>query len=123
MFSVFCFTNVLKYNEPFLLKLLTVSSLRIRQRIFAKRVFCSGVNEEDDETDEGMNGADQVGSSGMPPVPNQPGKTRHKSHHFNRKKHKLLANKPQDFQVLSYFDYFSCITTNTNLIWDSGMFP
>uniref|UniRef100_A0A3P9PXD5 Myoferlin n=1 Tax=Poecilia reticulata TaxID=8081 RepID=A0A3P9PXD5_POERE len=56
-------------------------------------------NEEDGDTEDIMDGAGQVGSSGMPPSPNQPGKPTHKLHRLNRKRHKVLANKPQDFQI------------------------
>ncbi|MEQ2276259.1 hypothetical protein XENORESO_016523 [Xenotaenia resolanae] len=46
-----------------------------------------------------MDGAGQVGSSGTSPSANQPGKPSHKSHRFSRKRHNILANKPQDFQI------------------------
>ncbi|XP_027862277.1 myoferlin [Xiphophorus couchianus] len=59
----------------------------------------AGDNEEDDETQDVMDGAGQVGSSGMPPLPNQPGKPSHKSHRLSRKRNRVLANKPQDFQI------------------------
>ncbi|PWA26023.1 hypothetical protein CCH79_00001684 [Gambusia affinis] len=59
----------------------------------------AGDNEEEDETQDAMDGAGQVGSSGMLPSPDQPGKPTQKFHRLSRKRHKVLGNKPQDFQI------------------------
>ncbi|XP_012735941.2 myoferlin [Fundulus heteroclitus] len=59
----------------------------------------AGDNEDEDEGEEVMEIAGQVGSSGIPPSTNQPGKPSHKSHRFSRNRRKILANKPQDFQI------------------------
>lgn len=63
-----------------------------------------------DDTDEGeadVEGGGQGGSPGAPTSRNQPGKPSHKSVRLSRKRHRALANKPQDFQVLSEF-WFLC---------------
>ncbi|KAM4591429.1 myoferlin [Odontesthes bonariensis] len=58
-----------------------------------------GGSEEDDEADGDMDGGSKVGSPGAPVSPNQPAKPRHKSLRLSRKRHRALANKPQDFQI------------------------
>ncbi|XP_041803959.1 myoferlin [Chelmon rostratus] len=55
-----------------------------------------------DDTDEGeadVEGGGQGGSPGAPTSRNQPGKPSHKSVRLSRKRHRALANKPQDFQI------------------------
>uniref|UniRef100_A0A669BFG0 Myoferlin n=1 Tax=Oreochromis niloticus TaxID=8128 RepID=A0A669BFG0_ORENI len=55
----------------------------------------------DDEGDEGeadTDGGGQGGGSGAPTLPGHPGKSR-QSIHLRRKRHRALANKPQDFQI------------------------
>lgn len=57
--------------------------------------------EEADEGDADMDAGDHVGSPAGPAgTPVQPGKASHKPLRIGRKKHRALANKPQDFQVL-----------------------
>uniref|UniRef100_A0A4W6E422 Myoferlin n=1 Tax=Lates calcarifer TaxID=8187 RepID=A0A4W6E422_LATCA len=46
-----------------------------------------------------MDGGVQGGSPGAPTSPNQPGKPGHKPVRLSRKRHRALANKPQDFQI------------------------
>ncbi|XP_033469329.2 myoferlin isoform X1 [Epinephelus lanceolatus] len=61
-----------------------------------------GGSDEGDEGDEGdtdVEGGGQSGSPGAPTSPSQPGKRRHKSVRLRSKRHRALANKPQDFQI------------------------
>lgn len=55
--------------------------------------------EEGDEGEADMDGGDQGGGPGVPVSPNQPGKPGHKPVRVSRKRHRALANKPQDFQI------------------------
>ncbi|XP_044069652.1 myoferlin isoform X2 [Siniperca chuatsi] len=55
----------------------------------------AGVSDEDDEGEEDVEG----GGPGAPTSPNQPGKPSHKPIRLSRKRHRALANKPQDFQI------------------------
>lgn len=67
-----------------------------------QRFLCSrttGGNGDNDEGQDNVEGAGQLGGPGIPTSPNQPGKPKR----LVRKRHKTLANKPQDFQVLSEF--------------------
>ncbi|XP_070697288.1 myoferlin [Pempheris klunzingeri] len=52
-----------------------------------------------DEGDEGEADVEGGGQGGPPTSPNQPGKPRHKPIRLSRKRHRALANKPQDFQI------------------------
>ncbi|XP_072247032.1 myoferlin [Leuresthes tenuis] len=58
-----------------------------------------GGSEEDDEGDGDMDGGGKAGSPGAPASQNQPAKPSHKSLRLSRKRHRALANKPQDFQI------------------------
>ncbi|XP_042357528.1 myoferlin [Plectropomus leopardus] len=61
-----------------------------------------GGSDEGDEGDEGeadVEGGGQSGNPGAPTSPNQPGKPRQKPIRLSRKRHRALANKPQDFQI------------------------
>lgn len=66
-------------------------------------VFFSGNNEDDDDGEDVMARTDQVDNSGMASSTKQPGKRPIKPRHYSKKRQKILANKPQDFQVLSEF--------------------
>ncbi|XP_026165382.1 myoferlin isoform X2 [Mastacembelus armatus] len=59
----------------------------------------AGASEEAEEEEADVEGGDQVGSPGAPTSPNQPGKPSHKAVRLSRKRHRALANKPQDFQI------------------------
>lgn len=66
--------------------------------------FCTpGGDEDTDEAEGDVDGGGQGGSPGAPTSPNQPGRAGHKAIRLSRKRHRALANKPQDFQVLSEF--------------------
>lgn len=73
--------------------------------------FCiTGGSDDADEGEEDVGGGGQ--GERTPTSPNQPGKPSHKTIHLSRKRHKSLANKPQDFQVLSEMCFlWSCIIT------------
>ncbi|XP_040905251.1 myoferlin [Toxotes jaculatrix] len=58
-----------------------------------------GGSDEGDEGEADMEGGGQGGSPGAPASPNQPGKPSHKPVRLSRKRHRALANKPQDFQI------------------------
>ncbi|XP_051271351.1 myoferlin [Dicentrarchus labrax] len=58
-----------------------------------------GGSDEGDEGEADVEGEGQGGSPGAPTSPNQPGKPSHKPLRLRRKRHKALANKPQDFQI------------------------
>lgn len=62
----------------------------------------TGGSDDGDEGD-GADGGGQVESLGSPSSSNQPGKPNRKPVRLTRKKHRALANKPQDFQVLFEF--------------------
>lgn len=62
-----------------------------------------GDSEVGDEGEADMDGGVHGGSSTAPNLPNQPGKPSHKPIRLRHKRHRALANKPQDFQVLSEF--------------------
>ncbi|XP_019715398.1 myoferlin isoform X2 [Hippocampus comes] len=55
--------------------------------------------EEADEGDADLDAGDHVGSPAGPGTPVEPGKASHKPLRIGRKKHRALANKPQDFQI------------------------
>ncbi|CAG6017075.1 unnamed protein product [Menidia menidia] len=57
-----------------------------------------GGSEEDDEREGDIERGGNVGSAGVPSSPNQPSKPS-KSLRLSRKRHRALANKPQDFQI------------------------
>ncbi|XP_031161831.1 myoferlin isoform X1 [Sander lucioperca] len=59
----------------------------------------AGDSDEGDEGEADVEGEGQSGSPGAPTSPNQPGKPSHKPLRLSRKKHRALANKPQDFQI------------------------
>ncbi|XP_041865734.1 myoferlin isoform X2 [Melanotaenia boesemani] len=59
----------------------------------------AGGSEKGVEEDENMEETSLVGSPGAPTLPNQPGKPSHKPLRLSRKRHRALANKPQDFQI------------------------
>ncbi|XP_058507903.1 myoferlin [Solea solea] len=56
-----------------------------------------GGSDEGEEGEEGETDVD--GSPRSPTLPNQPGKPSHKPLRLSRKRHRALANKPQDFQI------------------------
>lgn len=56
-------------------------------------------SDEGDEGEADTDGGGQGGGSGAPTLPGHPGKSR-QSIRLRRKRHRALANKPQDFQVL-----------------------
>ncbi|XP_062256997.1 myoferlin isoform X1 [Platichthys flesus] len=58
-----------------------------------------GHSDEGEEGEAGMEGGGQGGGPGAPTQPNQPGRPNNKPVRMNRKKHRALANKPQDFQI------------------------
>lgn len=66
-------------------------------------VFVTGGSDEDDEGEADVDGGGTGESSGSPTSPNQPGKPNRKPIRLRRKRHRALANKPQDFQVLYEF--------------------
>ncbi|XP_071371948.1 myoferlin isoform X1 [Centroberyx affinis] len=61
----------------------------------------AGGSEEAEEGEEDMEGGGggQVGSPGAAGTPSQPGKPSQKPIRLSRKRHRALANKPQDFQI------------------------
>lgn len=62
-----------------------------------------GGSEVGDEGEADTEGGVHGGSPAAPTSPNQPGKPSHKPIRLRHKRHRALANKPQDFQVLSEF--------------------
>uniref|UniRef100_A0AAQ6IE66 C2 domain-containing protein n=1 Tax=Anabas testudineus TaxID=64144 RepID=A0AAQ6IE66_ANATE len=58
-----------------------------------------GDSEVGDEGEADMDGGVHGGSSTAPNLPNQPGKPSHKPIRLRHKRHRALANKPQDFQI------------------------
>uniref|UniRef100_A0A3Q2YKB9 Myoferlin n=1 Tax=Hippocampus comes TaxID=109280 RepID=A0A3Q2YKB9_HIPCM len=58
------------------------------------------IGEEADEGDADLDAGDHVGSPAGPGTPVEPGKASHKPLRIGRKKHRALANKPQDFQQI-----------------------
>ncbi|XP_061602091.1 myoferlin isoform X2 [Cololabis saira] len=58
-----------------------------------------GSEEGGDREEDLVDGGGQVGGPGAPTSPNQPGKPYHKPLRLSRKRHRALANKPQDFQI------------------------
>lgn len=70
--------------------------------------FClSGGTDEGDDEEALVDGGGQGGGVSAASSSNQPGKPGRKPVRLSRKRHKALANKPQDFQVLpsSRFDF------------------
>ncbi|TDH01299.1 hypothetical protein EPR50_G00178880 [Perca flavescens] len=59
----------------------------------------AGNSDEGDEGEADVEGEGQSGSPGALTSPNQPGKPSHKPLRLSRKRHRALANKPQDFQI------------------------
>ncbi|KAM9809263.1 myoferlin isoform 1-T1 [Syngnathus typhle] len=59
----------------------------------------SAAYEEADEGDADVDVGDHAGSPATPGTPVQPVKASHKPLRIGRKKHRALANKPQDFQI------------------------
>ncbi|KAF1375699.1 hypothetical protein PFLUV_G00222910 [Perca fluviatilis] len=59
----------------------------------------AGESDEGDEGEADVEGEGQSGTPGAPTSPNQPGKPSHKPLRLSRKRHRALANKPQDFQI------------------------
>ncbi|XP_042289274.1 myoferlin isoform X1 [Thunnus maccoyii] len=59
----------------------------------------AGGNEEGEEGETEVDRGGQGGSPGAAISPNQPGKPSHKPIRLSRKRHRALANKPQDFQI------------------------
>ncbi|XP_039857543.1 myoferlin [Simochromis diagramma] len=55
-------------------------------------------SDEGDEGEADTDGGGQGGGSGAPTLPGHPGKSR-QSIRLRRKRHRALANKPQDFQI------------------------
>lgn len=71
-------------------------------------LFClSGGTDEGDEEEAFVDGGDPGGGVSSASSSNQPGKPRRRPVRLSRKRHRALANKPQDFQVLpsSRFDF------------------
>ncbi|XP_010792529.1 myoferlin [Notothenia coriiceps] len=58
-----------------------------------------GGGDEGDEGESDVEGGGQSGSPGAPTSPSQPGKPSHKPQRLSSKRHRALANKPQDFQI------------------------
>uniref|UniRef100_A0A4W5PU80 Myoferlin n=1 Tax=Hucho hucho TaxID=62062 RepID=A0A4W5PU80_9TELE len=58
--------------------------------------LCGGEEGEDGE-EVSLGG--QVGTPGVPPTPGQPGNPNQRPVRTSRKRHRALANKPQDFQI------------------------
>ncbi|KAK5854059.1 hypothetical protein PBY51_015161 [Eleginops maclovinus] len=58
-----------------------------------------GGGDEGDEGESDVEGGGQSGSPGAPTSTNLPGKLSHKPQRLSRKRHRALANKPQDFQI------------------------
>ncbi|XP_029925926.1 myoferlin isoform X2 [Myripristis murdjan] len=56
-------------------------------------------SEEGEEGEEEMEGGGQVGSPGAAATSSLPGKPSQKPIRLSRKRHRALANKPQDFQI------------------------
>ncbi|XP_056291609.1 myoferlin isoform X2 [Pseudoliparis swirei] len=59
----------------------------------------AGDSDEGDERETDVEEGGQTGSPGAPTSPNQSGKASHKPVCLSRKRHRALANKPQDFQI------------------------
>ncbi|XP_015253989.1 PREDICTED: myoferlin-like [Cyprinodon variegatus] len=59
----------------------------------------AGNNEDDDDGEDVMARTDQVDNSGMASSTKQTGKRPIKPRHYSKKRQKILANKPQDFQI------------------------
>lgn len=68
--------------------------------------WITGGSDGTDLGEDEVEGRGQDGDPGAPTSSNQPGKPGHKPVRLKRKRHRALANKPQDFQVLSEFGYF-----------------
>ena len=66
-------------------------------------LIVTGHSDEGEEGEADMEGGGQGGSPGAPTQPNQPGRPNNKSVRLSRKRHRALANRPQDFQVLFKF--------------------
>uniref|UniRef100_A0A8C7HF93 Myoferlin n=1 Tax=Oncorhynchus kisutch TaxID=8019 RepID=A0A8C7HF93_ONCKI len=60
-------------------------------------VFPGGGEEGEDREEVSLGG--QVGTPGVPPTPGQPGNPNQRHVRTSRKRHRALANKPQDFQI------------------------
>ncbi|XP_028983374.1 myoferlin [Betta splendens] len=58
-----------------------------------------GDSEVGDDEEADTDGGAQVDGPAAPALPNQPGKSSHKPLRLRHKRHKALANKPQDFQI------------------------
>uniref|UniRef100_A0A8C7HHN6 Myoferlin n=1 Tax=Oncorhynchus kisutch TaxID=8019 RepID=A0A8C7HHN6_ONCKI len=58
----------------------------------------TGGGEEGEDREEVSLGG-QVGTPGVPPTPGQPGNPNQRHVRTSRKRHRALANKPQDFQI------------------------
>ncbi|KAM9365202.1 myoferlin isoform 2-T2 [Pholidichthys leucotaenia] len=58
-----------------------------------------GDNDEVEEGEADIDAAGQVGLPGAPPLLNQPGKITQRPVRLQRKRHRALTNKPQDFQI------------------------
>lgn len=71
--------------------------------MFSLLWFCAtGGSDEGDEWETDVEGGVQ-GGPGASASPKHPGKSSHKPVRLTRKSNRVLANKPQDFQVLSEF--------------------
>lgn len=74
----------------------------IKDSVVVVMPIVTGGSDDGDEGD-GADGGGQGESLGSPSSSNQPGKPNRKPVRLTRKKHRALANKPQDFQVLFEF--------------------
>uniref|UniRef100_A0A8C7HDV7 Myoferlin n=1 Tax=Oncorhynchus kisutch TaxID=8019 RepID=A0A8C7HDV7_ONCKI len=63
-----------------------------------KDKYVPGGGEEGEDREEVSLGG-QVGTPGVPPTPGQPGNPNQRHVRTSRKRHRALANKPQDFQI------------------------
>lgn len=63
----------------------------------------SGGNNDGDDGEALVDGGGQGGGVSAATSAKQPGKPDRKPGQLSRRRHKTLANKPQDFQVLSLF--------------------
>uniref|UniRef100_A0A8C4DZA7 Myoferlin like n=1 Tax=Dicentrarchus labrax TaxID=13489 RepID=A0A8C4DZA7_DICLA len=89
-------------SEPKTHHTLSESVFYVIWDVYSKNVvdICTtGGSDEGDEGEADVEGEGQGGSPGAPTSPNQPGKPSHKPLRLRRKRHKALANKPQDFQI------------------------
>uniref|UniRef100_A0A8C7SSG3 C2 domain-containing protein n=1 Tax=Oncorhynchus mykiss TaxID=8022 RepID=A0A8C7SSG3_ONCMY len=63
-----------------------------------KDKYVPGEGEEGEDREEVSLGG-QTGTPGVPPTPGQPGNPNQRPVRTSRKRHRALANKPQDFQI------------------------